>query len=681
MADAFPVSGAIDAKTFPYLIMDLHRGNATGSLKVDGPSYQKALYFRGGRVLFGSSNDPRDQLGAILIDAGKLNPEQLEEMTAKVGPGHPLAKVLADSGLVTQQELSEAARLKVERILRDILSYAEGSFDFEDGVLPKGAIDLKLNTHRLVLGAVQKIADRSFVLGHLGSLQTVLEATGDATSVADVRAEVGPLFDLIDGHRSLKDAIGRTSFEEFEAAKIACALLFLGAARPVKGGTAPAAPEGDAPFFMASSSPGLDLGDTARLAFAEPEPEPEPEEQATVIAPSVPEPSLEFAVDDEPPQQAEAPIAVPEPETPVGFALAADPDEIEVTAAEISPEAEAPTLSARPEGEIPTLRMPTAPSSPSTSHSSLPLIPPPPRAPQAKSMPLSIPPIEDAPSPLGQPPETGGGPAIRPPSKDDLAALDAILNPQGLSEPAARLEPAAVPTTYHALQRFGPQGVARQSSSRGLLILLVLLILVGGVGAVWWFFLRSPHETRSVTESPLVPLSETPPAVIGAAQPSPSSTDVIGATPAPGPTTAPTPLAALPTPLATAPPLQPTPTATPRPQPPPAGTNGPALLAAGQYTQAADSFVARARTLPAGTMAIQILVACSSDTVAKAVATVGSDQLILLPVDFHGRSCFRLCWGTYDSSTSASAALATVPVYFRQGGARPTVVPLSSVLP
>ncbi len=80
-------------------------------------------------------------------------------------------------------------------------------------------------------------------------------------------------------------------------------------------------------------------------------------------------------------------------------------------------------------------------------------------------------------------------------------------------------------------------------------------------------------------------------------------------------------------------------------------------------------------------MAIQILVACSSETVAKAVATVGSDQLILLPVDFHGRPCFRLCWGTYDSSAAASAALATVPAYFRQGGARPKVVPLSSVLP
>ena len=43
LADAFPISGTIDPKAFPYLLMDLQRHGATGSLKVEGPSYQKAL--------------------------------------------------------------------------------------------------------------------------------------------------------------------------------------------------------------------------------------------------------------------------------------------------------------------------------------------------------------------------------------------------------------------------------------------------------------------------------------------------------------------------------------------------------------------------------------------------------------------------------------------------------------
>src|SRR6185436_5661193 len=174
MAGAFPISGLIDPKAFPFLLVDLHRNGATGSLKVEGPSYQKALYFRGGRVLFGSSNDPRDQLGAILIESGRITPEQLEDVNAKVGPGNPLARALADSGFVSQRELSEAARTKVELIVADMMAYSSGTFEFEDGVLPKGAIDLKLSSEKLFLAAARRVNARGFVLLHLGGLDAVL---------------------------------------------------------------------------------------------------------------------------------------------------------------------------------------------------------------------------------------------------------------------------------------------------------------------------------------------------------------------------------------------------------------------------------------------------------------------------------------------------------------------------
>src|SRR5262245_30533672 len=182
MADTFPLSGNIDPKTFPFLLVDLYRRGATGSLKVEGPTHPKALYFRGGRVLFGSSNDPKDQLGAILIENGKITQEQLDDVNTKVGPGNPLAKVLAESGYVNQRELNEAARTKVERILSDVLSYTTGSFEFEDGVLPKGAVDLKLSTEKLTLAAVKRLSDRGFVLSHLDSLGVVLSTAREIAS-------------------------------------------------------------------------------------------------------------------------------------------------------------------------------------------------------------------------------------------------------------------------------------------------------------------------------------------------------------------------------------------------------------------------------------------------------------------------------------------------------------------
>ena len=280
MADAFPVSGSIDPTSFPHLLVDLHHQGATGSLRVNGPLHPKALYFRGGRILFGSSNDPRDQLGAILIESGKITREQLDEVNAKVGPGNPLAKVLAESGFVNQRELGDAARVKVERILSDVLSWESGSFEFEDGVLPKGAVDLKLSTGRLLLAAVRRIGERSFALRHLGGdTGVVLEPTPDTeAALADIRAEVWPLLERLDGTRSLQDAVALTRIDEFDAAKTACAMLFMGIVRRKEE----------------AESDELDLAQEARSGLGE-EPGTPAEPEPLIIpseapAPSFPEP-------------------------------------------------------------------------------------------------------------------------------------------------------------------------------------------------------------------------------------------------------------------------------------------------------------------------------------------------------------------------------------------------------
>ena len=51
---------------------------------------------------------------------------------------------------------SGVARAAASSMADRILSWTSGSFEFEDGVVPKGAVDLKLSTSKLLLAAVQK---------------------------------------------------------------------------------------------------------------------------------------------------------------------------------------------------------------------------------------------------------------------------------------------------------------------------------------------------------------------------------------------------------------------------------------------------------------------------------------------------------------------------------------------
>jgi septal ring-binding cell division protein DamX len=77
---------------------------------------------------------------------------------------------------------------------------------------------------------------------------------------------------------------------------------------------------------------------------------------------------------------------------------------------------------------------------------------------------------------------------------------------------------------------------------------------------------------------------------------------------------------------------------------------------------------------------IQILVACSTETIQKANQSVPGDELYILPVTFKGRSCYRLCWGSYPTEEAAAAALRALPEYFRRGGATPKVMPTAGML-
>jgi hypothetical protein len=713
LTDAFPISGQVDPKAFPFLVVQLHRRGATGSLKVEGPSYHKALYFRSGRVLFGSSNDPRDQLGAILIESGKITPEQLNDVNAKVGPGNPLAKVLADTGFVSQRELSESARAKVERILSDVLAYTTGTFEFEDGVLPKGAVDLKLSTERIVMAAIRRVTDRNFVLRHIDGLDAVLGPTADMVPrLSDIEAEAGGLPQHLDGRRTLKEAAASARLEEFEAAKIACGLLFLGLVERVPA-TVRASAAQPATFADVESGNELDLGATAANALAPAVPavpglEPEP----AVSAVDADEPPFVTA-DDSPPTPsfsglssseftfAPAAGAAASPEPEAEPTVAPVPEPVRAFAAEppIPPPAEpAPAAHETTAPAEPETVAITSPASTAGSSAEPPAAEPattaiPARAEATAPAGAGIP----APLPLIMPdrgrssrpraaesvPAREPNPTRRPsrPSKEDLAALDELLNSRSLEAPLAPMEkPGGHGEGGPQFRRSGG-GRRTTSSGRGPLMLGVGAVLLG-IAAAAWFYLnrvpegqahlatatpapRSPAATPASTPRPLSP--PTPAAGTATAPPagSPAATTAANARPA-------TPVAAVPSAAPATPPSPPVSAAAP---------DGRALLRAGRYPEAARAFASSTRAAGKSAAVIQLLIACSAETVQKAVDNASAAELFILPVNFKGRDCYRLCWGLYPSEARASSALRTVPEYFRIGGAAPRVVGAPEVAP
>jgi hypothetical protein len=468
----------------------------------------------------------------------------------------------------------------------------------------------------------------------------------------------------LDGRRTLKDAASRTRLDEFEAAKVACALLFLGLVG--RGAAEPAS------LGRGGVDKELDLGATASAAFVF-----EPEPEATVVLPgaaAAPEPPAEspFFVSE---PEAEPPIPPPEPTRAAPPPPPAPPRPTAPPPVTIEPEPAPTVMLAGPSEAVAPA---PAPAEPTVSVEPTGAEPPIARG-RAAGPALVYPP--NAPSRVRPEPTR---PSPSRPSKDDLAALDVLLNPKSHDTPMTPMEPAGRD------EGWGPQfgeGEPRRFP-RGVMIGAGVLFLAALGIAGMWYQRENPNAFafgRGSSAPPSTTFTFSAPTTVAAAPPATLAPVPPPTTLAPAP---PTTLAAAPTPISV-----PTPVARPLATPPPATpapTSAPAgnlldqarrALRGGNYDEAARAFAAHIRRAPAGTATIQLLVACSTDTVQKAMSEVGSAELFILPVNYKGRDCYRMAWGIYPDAARAASAARSLPDYFRRGGASPRVMPAADVVP
>jgi hypothetical protein len=260
-------------------------------------------------------------------------------------------------------------------------------------------------------------------------------------------------------------------------------------------------------------------------------------------------------------------------------------------------------------------------------------------------------------------PETAAAPApAARPSKEDQAALDALFNAPAIQAPSASPERRPGKGEGRA-PAFGQKPQARGRQTRGPSAVAlggITVVLVAAAAGIAWY-LWGEAATRAGTKQ--------------AARPA--------ATPMPMPSAMP----ATPVPASIAPAIVPSPRTTLPPSPTAPARSGPpslaearAFLKSGDLEQAARGFTANVKAAAPGSASVQLLVACSPETVQKAVQNAGSPELFIIPVNYKGRDCYRLCWGIYESAARAASEMRTLPEYFRKG-ATPRFVSTAEIAP
>jgi len=133
----------------------------TGVLTVESPKDTITVSFLGGRIVAADSmaRSLEDRVGNLLVEGGRVAPARIETaVEAQKETGERLVVLLLRQRLVSPEELGEALRLQISRIILNALPWTEGRFRFnQEGVIDHDAAVLSpISTEELLKQAMQR---------------------------------------------------------------------------------------------------------------------------------------------------------------------------------------------------------------------------------------------------------------------------------------------------------------------------------------------------------------------------------------------------------------------------------------------------------------------------------------------------------------------------------------------
>ncbi len=174
---------------------------------------RKSVYFRDGQVVFASSSDRADRLGAVLWRYGVVAREELERCGRLVRAGRPRGQVLVDEGLLTPGELYTGMTLQVRDIVLGAFHEADGEFAFVEGPFDeRNAVKLPERTRDLLLQGMKRAEEVEQLREGLPDLdQPVRPAAAGADALEPREAR---LVEALDGRRTLREVLAELDLPE-----------------------------------------------------------------------------------------------------------------------------------------------------------------------------------------------------------------------------------------------------------------------------------------------------------------------------------------------------------------------------------------------------------------------------------------------------------------------------------
>ncbi|MBS1192814.1 MAG: response regulator, partial [Nitrospirae bacterium] len=237
--DRVPVAlaGEIKQMTIPWLFQGLRTQSKTGTAIFEYIQDQtaekvvKKVYFKNGDIVFASSSLTEDRLGDFLLRTGKLTQAQFDASTEIIKQtGKKQGAILVERGFIKPQDLVNAVKDQVKRIILMLFSLRMGSYRFDEAPLPMAdIIPLQMSTGSLILEGITNLEWQAIRRALPAPTTIVRPATDPSTLFQDASLtdEQKTVFSFIDGKRSIEEICGLSGVGDFNTLKAMHLLLAL----------------------------------------------------------------------------------------------------------------------------------------------------------------------------------------------------------------------------------------------------------------------------------------------------------------------------------------------------------------------------------------------------------------------------------------------------------------------
>jgi len=174
------------------LLQFLAAGHKTGTLKIGQGTIIKQIYLEEGLIVGSSSNDPKEFLGQVLLQYGKIEEDQLQNaMQIQRQSGGKLGMILSSRGFVSQDDVIEVMRTRTLEIIYDLFIWEEAEFEFVDNEpLPDDLIRIQVDVTSVIMDGIYRIDEWGRYRKAIKSDRTFFELNSGWTQLVNESKEI-----------------------------------------------------------------------------------------------------------------------------------------------------------------------------------------------------------------------------------------------------------------------------------------------------------------------------------------------------------------------------------------------------------------------------------------------------------------------------------------------------------